>query len=144
MFCNWISWVSEFRYESWHDATIQSWLMQRLNIVVGTRYTLDGNIGSLKQPSHEKVFEVSELFNTNQPLRLQNVYKARHLGFKKKCNSTVREMRTKALVITQLICAFVFSSINEEGTSRQRSGKGASFLIMRLQNPRNLSSIKTK
>ena len=61
-FCNWMSWVSDLRHESWHDATNQSWLMQRLNIVAGTRlYT-----GRRKQPSHEKkVFEVSELFNTN-------------------------------------------------------------------------------
>ena len=52
--------------------------------------------------------------STQTSLYDYKMFKARHLGSKNKCNSTVREMKTKAIVITQLICAFVFTSVNNE------------------------------
>ena len=115
IFCNWISWVSDLRYESWHDATNQSWLMQRLNIVAGTRlYTGRRHTVSQAAFSREKTYLRFPNCSTQTSLYDYKMFKARHLRFKNKCNSTVREMKTKALAITQLICAFVFASVNNE------------------------------
>ena len=118
MFCNWISRVSDLRYKGgMTQRTNQSWLMQRLYIVAGTRlYTGRRQRVMILSSSllTRKTFLRFSNCSTQTSLCEYKMFKARHLSFKKKCNCTVREMKTKALVNTQLICAFVFASVNNE------------------------------
>ena len=112
MFCNWISRVSDLRYESWRDATNQSWLMQRLNIVAGTRlYTGRRHRVMILSSSllTRKAFFRFPNCSTQTSLYDYKMFKARNFGFEKKCNRTVRETKANAL---RGFFAFVF--VNNE------------------------------
>ena len=134
MFCNWISRVSD----GGMTQRIKSWLMQRLNTVADTRlYTGRRQRVMILSSSllTRKTFWRFSNCSTQTSLCEYKMFKARHLSFKKKCNCTVREMKTKALVNTQLICAFVFASVNNEFSHN------AAPMRICLCNPRNTLAI---